>query len=137
MDGKVKGRPREDEAVSPVIGVILMVGITVILTAVIATVVLGMTSTVEAKRMVAANAIQNEDDILIYFHGGPDRGQVQSLDITVYSSLGTASHTVNNPVVGCIDTFPGLGTDGKEHVIVIAHFNSNIDEDQVILDAYV
>ena len=47
---------KNDEAVSPVIGVILMVAITVILAAVIAAYVFGMTGNTQKTRLVAATA---------------------------------------------------------------------------------
>ena len=47
---------KNDEAVSPVIGVILMVAITVILAAVIAAYVFGMSGNVQKTKVVAATA---------------------------------------------------------------------------------
>ena len=47
---------KNDEAVSPVIGVILMVAVTVILAAVIATYVFGMSGNVQKTKVVAATA---------------------------------------------------------------------------------
>ena len=51
---------RDDRAVSPVIGVILMVAITVILAAVIGTMVLGMTDSVGQNVQAGAN-VQFDD----------------------------------------------------------------------------
>ena len=48
---------RNEEAVSPVIGVILMVAITVILAAVIAAFVFGMAGNIQKTRVVAATAV--------------------------------------------------------------------------------
>ncbi|MEM0266715.1 MAG: type IV pilin N-terminal domain-containing protein [Archaeoglobaceae archaeon] len=67
----------DEKAVSPVIGVILMVGITVILAAVIASYVFGMGSTVQRAYNVAFTAsMVNSTHVAITFQGGPDVGFV-------------------------------------------------------------
>ena len=65
---------KNDEAVSPVIGVILMVAITVILAAVIAMYVFGMPGNVQKTKVVAATAqMDNMTEILIItYQGGQD-----------------------------------------------------------------
>ena len=74
----MKFRENED-AVSPVIGVILMVAITVILAAVIAAFVFGMADTVDTKpRNVAATAQLSGDYVVATYHGGPDHDEVES-----------------------------------------------------------
>lgn len=67
-------RKRMDEkGVSPVIGVILMVAITVILAAVIASFVFGMGSNVKRTYNVAFTATKvNASYVAITFQGGPD-----------------------------------------------------------------
>jgi flagellin-like protein len=55
---------KNDEAVSPVIGVILMVAITVILAAVIAAFVFGMSGNISKTKVVAITS-QNQTDAII------------------------------------------------------------------------
>lgn len=66
---------KNDEAVSPVIGVILMVAITVILAAVIAAFVFGLAGTTQTTRTVGLTLSLNQtyaDDFNIVFTGGAD-----------------------------------------------------------------
>ena len=72
-----------EEAVSPVIGVILMVAITVILAAVIAAFVFGMGSNVGTTKTVAVTVNQNGDDIILTYHGGADASTLKFLMIRV------------------------------------------------------
>jgi flagellin-like protein len=69
-----------EEAVSPVIGVILMVAITVILAAVIAAFVFGMGSNIRDRRRRLRSTCRPEwNDILkVTYHGGADASTVPS-----------------------------------------------------------
>ncbi|MDI6877699.1 MAG: type IV pilin N-terminal domain-containing protein [Methanomicrobiales archaeon] len=144
---------KDEEAVSPVIGVILMVAITVILAAVIAAFVFGMTGNVQTTKTVSATATQQETDILITYQGGPDDDQVMSLYVNApdnvrynYSASATVTHlttdaipdpaTANEkPTVGAQIKLLGNGTSGRDHVVVVANFGD--DTSQVVLDTYV
>lgn len=74
---------KNEEAVSPVIGVILMVAITVILAAVIAAFVFGMTGNVQTTKTVSIGSQINNDNIVLTINGGPDLPTLQQLTITV------------------------------------------------------
>lgn len=128
---------RREDAVSPVIGVILMVAITVILAAVIAAFVFGMASGVTKTKAVAATARQLQNDVIITWQGGQDNPVLASYNISVVSSTGTNSGLVNVPNnrVGNSTKFLGYGTGGSDHVVVIANFNDGTA--QVVLDTYV
>ena len=65
-----------EEAVSPVIGVILMVAITVILAAVIAVFVFGMAGDVQSTKTVGVTAKQSGDNITVTYMGGPDHANL-------------------------------------------------------------
>ncbi|MDN7023558.1 type IV pilin [Methanoculleus sp. FWC-SCC1] len=125
---------RENEdAVSPVIGVILMVAITVILAAVIAAFVFGMAGNVETTKSVAATAKQQgSTNIIVTYQGGPDSDDLTGLRI----SAGTTAteSTTSVPSVGTSWTLAG-GTTDKDHVVVTATFSDG--SQQVILDTYV
>ncbi len=72
-----------EEAVSPVIGVILMVAITVILAAVIAAFVFGMGSDVGTTKTVSISSKLDGNDIVLTINGGPDLPSLQHVKITV------------------------------------------------------
>ncbi len=82
-----------EEAVSPVIGVILMVAITVILAAVIAAFVFGMGSDVGVTKTVAVSSKLTGDGIVLTFNGGPDLPTLRSLTITINGKDGVGSGT--------------------------------------------
>jgi flagellin-like protein len=142
-------RTKNDEAVSPVIGVILMVAITVILAAVIAAFVFGTVGEVKKEKEIAVAASQTRDassgqySTTVTYHGGNDFRYLLALEATIrvpggtpdsgftwdYASMGTP------PVpVGTTGTIP-LGSPGADHVIVVATFTDGTR--QLILDTYV
>jgi flagellin-like protein len=127
---------KREDAVSPVIGVILMVAITVILAAVIAAFVFGMAGGVTKTKTVAATAKQTGNDIAVTWQGGQDNGYVSFYNVTLkdlYVRPGTA--TGFPPIVGNTTPFPSMGTSVNDHVVVTAVFTDGTA--QVILDTYV
>jgi len=141
-----------EDAVSPVIGVILMVAITVILAAVIAAFVFGMAGNVQGTKSVHATATHtvNADGypiIIVTFTGGPDAGLVESLDVKVNGEVaynGTnlvELDAVTGSSVTILNTSGATGTGkpiekGKtNHVIATAAFADGTS--QVILDAII
>jgi flagellin-like protein len=75
---------KNEEAVSPVIGVILMVAITVILAAVIAAFVFGMAGNIQKTKVVATTiARPNSSGVIVTYQGGQDAGSLQGLAFTV------------------------------------------------------
>ncbi len=129
-------RFRREDAVSPVIGVILMVAITVILAAVIAAFVFGMASGVTKTKAVAATARQNGVNILVTWQGGQDNAMVSSYNITVVNSTSmTQTIYVPGNIVGNSTNVLGSGTSGLDHVTTVATFSDGAQ--QVILDTYV
>jgi flagellin-like protein len=132
-----------EEAVSPVIGVILMVAITVILAAVIAAFVFGMSSNIDTNKQVAATATAttnaNAKVISITYMGGQDAQLVTGVYFTVMNSTtklddGWLNETSTKAKAG--DTNQTVGTTGqKDHVVVTAYFTDG--SSQVILDTNV
>ena len=138
------------EAVSPVIGVILMVAVTVILAAVIATFVFGSAENVQKTKVVAATAQMTIDgDIAITYQGGPDSDSLKSITITAPD--GSSWHTTNSAGTladsGTTYYQPDIGSvmklyyetswppAGQYHIAVVANFKDGVD--QVILDSMV
>jgi flagellin-like protein len=128
-------RERKDDAVSPVIGVILMVAITVILAAVIAAFVFGMAGGVTKTKSVAATAHQDGANIVVTWQGGSDNSYVSSYNISVKSSAGASSGQIKvpgNKVGNTTIVQGGYGTAGQDHVVVAASFSDGTQ--QVVLD---
>jgi flagellin-like protein len=121
---------KNEDAVSPVIGVILMVAITVILAAVIAAFVFGMAGNISKTKIVAATASQQgASTIYVTYQGGQDAAAVATLSYDINGSTGTMSTAVGSSKSAT------SGTTGQDHVTVTALFNDG--SSQVILDTYV
>ncbi|MHB8163851.1 MAG: type IV pilin [Methanoregula sp.] len=75
---------KNEEAVSPVIGVILMVAITVILAAVIAAFVFGMAGNINKTKVVSATLSRvNTTTVSAVYQGGQDSGSLTSIQWSV------------------------------------------------------
>jgi flagellin-like protein len=139
---------QNEEAVSPVIGVILMVAITVILAAVIAAFVFGMADSIDTQpRNVAATAQISGDYLVVTYQGGPDHDEVLSVncsavvagktDATPIDNIGIAGDTLkvgykwsarvlNNEEAG--NNYPG------DVIVVTVSAKFNDGTEKVILD---
>jgi len=129
---------QNEEAVSPVIGVILMVAITVILAAVIAAFVFGMTGNVQTSKNVAVTAnLKNTTAAAVTIQGGTDIASLTGLQFNIdgayYGHNGTAGVENNgNVALGTtyyIDLTPGqkltvIGnfTDGQQAILLDKKF---------------
>ncbi len=140
---------KNEEAVSPVIGVILMVAITVILAAVIAAFVFGMAGNIQKTKVVAATEYRNSSAyVVITYQGGQDAGTLSGIAFTVdganvsipglpTSSVKTDGQSGILPVSG--STIPvgasvivPAANPGKNHVVGIGEFTDGTT--QVIVD---
>jgi archaeal type IV pilus assembly protein PilA len=145
---------KNDEAVSPVIGVILMVAITVILAAVIAAYVFGMSGNVQKTKVVAATALMRTGGgIDITYQGGQDAESLSGINITAPNgsywytidsdgTLAESGSTSVPPRIGAVMklTPPPSGSpdpwpDGQRHIVVVGIFNDG--SSHVILDTVV
>ena len=85
---------KNDEAVSPVIGVILMVAITVILAAVIAAFVFGMSGNITKTKTVAVTVQKvSAGELTILNNGGQDASTLNRLDVTATPTASTCTGT--------------------------------------------
>jgi len=91
MISKLKAVLDDDRGVSPVIGVILMVAITVILAAVIGTFVLGLGDSLEQAPQAQLDAESNSDGDLLVNHNGGDAIPAAEIRVTVDGSDYTVS----------------------------------------------
>ena len=142
---------KNDDAVSPVIGVILMVAITVILAAVIAAYVFGMGSNANKQYMVGAVISQISDSQMdITYLGGGDANSVDYIVITIMTSDGIeipnhyfeGTNKSTDEPDGLADIEPGSTTiissnnfTYVDHVIVTATFLDG--RQQIIMERYV
>ena len=137
---------KNDEAVSPVIGVILMVAITVILAAVIAAFVFGMSGNITKTKVVAVTAQQPDSQhITITYQGGQDAGSFVSGNVTVTQSGTPTCTVVYAPTDKLLTTEVGSSVvassttvdcfKGKDHVIATGSFGDGTS--QVLLDTYI
>ena len=119
---------KNDEAVSPVIGVILMVAITVILAAVIAAFVFGMAGNVQSTKVVSITATKNATGgITITNMGGSDIATLQTVTVTVAGGNAQSGPTQIGQAV-ILD-----GTQGTaERVLIIGRFSDGAE--QILLD---
>ena len=123
----------DEDAVSPVIGVILMVAITVILAAIIATFVFNMGGSLKKQYLVAVTASQSGSDTVDFtYQGGPDHDLVVGLNYSVNNSARTP---VISPSTGTTWSNSANATTARDHVVVSAYFSDGTE--QVILDTYV
>jgi len=143
---------KNDEAVSPVIGVILMVAITVILAAVIAAFVFGMSGNISKTKIVSVSGTRtNATSISVVYSGGQDAPSLNEIQYTVNGVNPTAaSGRVNStgcmynvaPAAegGTILTLP-VGSSAfipaptpNSHILGVGYFNDG--SQQVIFDTY-
>jgi flagellin-like protein len=131
-------RTNQESAVSPIIGVILMVALTVILAAMVAAFTFGMVPSLPSSHHIALTASQQgSDQIIIVYHGGPDQKTLVSMNITWPSGR---TQLVTSPKIG--DTYRATNfgiplnvTTGKDHLVISGTFTNNVQ--QVILDTFV
>ena len=144
---------KDEEAVSPVIGVILMVAITVILAAVIAAFVFGMGGSLKKQYTVAATVSQTGTNTIDFtYQGGPDASSLYGIQIVVNNTFfdldgvpvtGDPEYVFGNEnatsavAVGSTKTLTSADdvTAARDHVVVMGYFADG--SKQVIVDTYV
>lgn len=111
---------KNDQGVSPVIGVILMVAITVILAAVIAAFVFGMSGNIDKTKIVSVTSERlNKTAGIIYVEGGQDTDQLFSLNVT---SNGVDVGAISDPTVGSSLIFNLTNNPGENRIVAIGKF---------------
>ena len=124
-------RIENNSAVSPVIGVILMVAITVILAAIIAMFVFGMAGTIQESHVVAIFMSQpNGTCISLTNMGGQDEGSLVSVNVT--GDLKVLPAVKLGASVGSTQTYELSAGAGQKHIIAVGLFKDGTE--QVLLD---
>ena len=142
---------RCEDAVSPVIGTILIVAVTVILAAIIGSYVFGAPQNVTKTKVVGATAeLTTTGAIYVTFQGGGDSDKITSISITAPNgttwdtssadgALTLSPSTLATPKVGAVmklyPTSPSDWPSAQKHVVVAGTFNDGTS--QVILDTIV
>ncbi len=124
---------RNEDAVSPVIGVILMVAVTVILAAIIAAFVFGMAGNVKSTKVVAFTVERTGTNTVgATFMGGQDASSIASVSATgTYMGFsGTLPAWDANPTVGSVRAYNPVYPNTR--VILVAKFNDG--SEQVVID---
>jgi len=123
---------KNDEAVSPVIGVILMVAITVILAAVIAAFVFGMAGNVQSTKIVSLTATKAADGtITVTNMGGADVATLQTFQLTLAGAT-AAWEDADAPItIGNTNTIAGTANTA-ERLLIIGKFTDG--STQILLD---
>jgi flagellin-like protein len=122
---------KNDEAVSPVIGVILMVAVTVILAAVIAAFVFGMAGNLQKGKVVAFTATNNGTYTTITNMGGQDVAGIEEITYTINGVAGT--ETITSETAGTFQSFEGSAGD---RIILLGSFKDGT-KNVVLLDTRV
>ena len=118
---------KKNDGVSPVIGTILLVAITVVLVAIISAVVMGMAGDVGNAHVVGVKVTQNatvSGDILVTITGG-DASQLSK--IYVYNGSVIVGAPLASPIVGVPYPFhPGVGPASLSIVGLFSDGNQTI-----------
>jgi len=119
---------KKNDGVSPVIGTILLVAITVVLVAIISAVVMGMAGGIGSSYVVGVTVTQNTSsaagDAFVTITGGQDAGKLQN--IYVYNGSTTMVGTQASPVVGVPYNYL-IGT-GSKTVSVVGNFEDGTNQ---------
>ena len=125
-------RTENSSAVSPVIGVLLMVAITVILAAVIAAFVFGMAGSISKTKVVAITMEQiDSTHISLTNNGGQDVSDLISINVT--GEIINLPQSLE-PYVGATKNYELEGGAGQKHIVVVGLFKDGTE--QVLLDRY-
>ena len=126
---------KNDEAVSPVIGVILMVAITVILAAVIAAFVFGMAGNISKTKVVMVSIQRtNATAVTATYEGGQDANSLGNVSFTVNGAAVTSGNMgIPNPTTALpIGTTTTISAGASSHIIALGNFLDGTT--QVIFD---
>jgi archaeal type IV pilus assembly protein PilA len=144
---------RNEEAISPIIGTVLMVAITVIIAAMIGTFVFGVPQNIQKTKFMGTSiqVERTQGAVLLSYHGGPDDESLTSISITApngtiwYTSNANGDLTLKSvsspapakPKLGAVMTLTPAPDwpAGKKRVLVVGSYNDG--NEQIISDIYI
>ncbi len=126
---------RKDQAVSEVMGSILMVALVVILAAVIGALAFGLAGSMQSSNLVGVSAVKyNSTHILVTFTGGEKADQLLWLNVSVNGNnagaLGTFQGTT--PLAVGNSSYFGGATTRSDHLVITGSFADGTQ--QVVMD---
>lgn len=127
---------KDERAVSPVIGTILMVTITVMLASIVGAWSFGMSGSMSQLHIVVVTAERlNSTAIDFTYAGGPSANFVQYLNVSVDGTFQDMTLDLP-PVVGSTWTYNSdTALSNRSHVIAVATFGDG--SAQVVLDTFI
>ncbi len=137
MEKKIRREIKKDEhAVSPVIGTILMVAITVMLASIVGALSFGMSGNMSPLHIVVVTAERlNSTSIDFTYAGGPSANFVQYINVSVDGTFRNIALD-SPPAVGSTWTYNSdTVLSDQSHVIAVATFGDG--SAQIILDTFV
>ncbi|MCK9593630.1 MAG: type IV pilin N-terminal domain-containing protein [Methanoregula sp.] len=125
---------KNDEAVSPVIGVILMVAITVILAAVIAAFVFGMSGNIQKTKVVSVGLTRTTaNSVNAIFNGGQDASSTMTISFREGTNTTVAALMSNGTSPISVGTIATMYTaSSPTQIVAVGHFSDG--SDQIVLD---
>jgi flagellin-like protein len=127
----MKTKKRNEDAVSPVIGVIMMVAVTVILAAIIASYVFGMAGSMQSSKTVGTTLTTNKSGYATAtVTGGPDVSALNAINCTIGGGAEVELFPAGTATVGRSYTTASSVT-GKR-IVLIGYFNDGTS--QILLD---
>ena len=108
-----------DDAISPILGTLLLIVLTTILAVAVAALVLNMGNTAPTIRMVSFTAHQEGETIYVTYHGGPN--QLDVADPGIVALVNEQEMTTPFSKTGHVEVGTSAktaGTLGKDHVVV-------------------
>jgi len=118
-----------EDAVSPVVSMLLLLVLCVALTAVVIALVMNMGNTAPAIRMVSFTAHQEGETIYVTYHGGPNQLDVADPGIVALvneQEMQTPFTKSGHVEVGT--SAKTMGTLGKDHVVVTVTYRDGRKE---------
>lgn len=125
-----------EDAVSPVVSMLLLLVLCVALTAVVIALVMNMGNTAPAIRMVSFTAHQEGETIYVTYHGGPNQLDVADPGVVALvneQEMQTPFTKSGHVEVGA--SAKTMGTLGKDHVVVTVTFKDGRKE--IVLNTWV
>ena len=110
-----------ENAVSPIIGVILLVAITVILAAIVAAFVFGMSSDQKPAHLITVTTSYNHGNIEMVYSGGDGKDMLDHIEVTLNEGP-MVSWTPDK--VGEMNTFTGTSKPTKAMIVAFYKDNS-------------
>lgn len=133
-----------ENAVSAVIAIVLMVAITVILAALVASITMGMGTNIQKTKIITGTVSQSDaTKIIVTYFGGQDQNTCTGIRWDITDSSGSTQMTMMGYTSPTYSTQLAVGSEitftgsfiGKDHVVATAYFMDGTQ--QVIIDNFI